>query len=192
MVIKMTEMEKKIRTLENEIARLKRENELQNRLEHIKSMAEKRDMSREEEINNLIHEYADLKMDIDELLPRILNMLTVSKCLKENGYIGSEFHYYGISLYNNNSRGVSMDCVINSGNLHDGFVQAKPFKNVETEDWDLNVENWFYEMLNNKGHGHEWRVKYATNMLNAMKEFVNNFDKFENKFYEYAENPRER
>lgn len=185
----MTETEIKIKNLENEIARLKSESELMNRLEHIKQMAEKRDLSREEEINNLIDEYADLKMSIDDLLPRIVNMIIVSKCLKNNGYSASEFNYYGLTLYNNNSRGISMDCVMDCGNLHDGFVTVKPFMNDETEDWDLKVENWFYEMLNKNGCSHYWRVKYANNMLLAMRKFIDNFEKFENKFYAYAENP---
>lgn len=185
----MTEMEMKIKNLENEIARLKSESELQNRLEHIKQMANKRDLSREEEIDNLIHEYADLKMSIDDLLPRIVNMITVSQCLKDNGYIARELHYCGLSLYNNNSRGVSMECVMNCGNLYDGFVTAKPFMNAEIGDWDLKIETWFYEMLNNKIHGHDWKVKYANNMLYAMRKFIDNFEKFENKFYAYAENP---
>lgn len=185
----MTEMEMKIKNLENEIARLKSESELQNRLEHIKQMANKRDLSREEEIDNLIHEYADLKMSIDDLLPRIVNMITVSQCLKDNGYSASEFNYYGLSLYNNNSRGVSIDYVANCCSLYEGFVRAKPFMNSEIEDWDLKIETWFYEMLNNKGHGHDWRVKYANNMLLAMRKFIDNFEKFENKFYAYAENP---
>ena len=185
----MTNIEIKIKNLENEIARLKSESELQNRLEHIKQMANKRDVSREEEVNNLIHEYADLKMDIDDLLPRIVNMITVSQCLKDNGYSASEFHYYGLTLYNNNSRGISMDCVMNCGNLYEGFVEVKPFMNNEIEDWDLKVENWFYEMLNKNNQGHDWKVKYATNMLNAMRKFIDNFEKFENKFYAYAENP---
>ncbi len=189
MVIRMTEMEKRIKSLENEIARLKSANALQNRLANIKEMANERDVSREEEINNLIHEYADLKMSIDELLPRIMDMVTVAQCLKDNNYYGSEFHYYGLSLYNNKTRGISMDCVINCGNLSDGFVGVKPFKNEETDDWDLKIETWFYEMLNDKGHGHEWKVKYATNMLTAMKIFIENFEKFETKFYAYAENP---
>ena len=185
----MTETEIKIKNLENEIARLKSESELQNRLEHIKQMANKRDLSREEEINNLIYEYADLKMSIDELLPRIVNMVTVSQCLKDNGYSASEYSYYGLTLYNSKSRGVSVDCVIDCGNLYEGFVTAKPFMNSEIEDWDLKVENWFYEMLNKNGHGHDWKVRYATNMLNAMRKFVNNFEKFEEKFYAYANNP---
>lgn len=188
----MTETEIKIKNLENEIARLKSESELMNRLEHIKQMAEKRDLSREEEINNLINEYADLKMSIDDLLPRIVNMIIVSKCLKNNGYSASEFHYYGLSLYNTNRWGISMDCVMDDGNLYDGFVKVKPFMNDETEDWDLKVENWFYEMLNKDkdGYSHDWRVKHANNMLLAMRKFIDNFEKFENKFYAYAENPK--
>ena len=185
----MTEIETRIKNLENEIATLKSEKELQNRMEHIKNMARKRDISREEEIDNLIEEYADLKMSIDDLLPRIVNMITVSQCLKDNGYSASEYQYYGLSLYNNNRRGISIDCVINCGSLYEGFVRVKPFMDNEIEDWDLKIETWFYEMLNNKEHGHDWRVKYANNMLLAMKKFVNNFDKFESKFYTYAENP---
>lgn len=185
----MTDMEKKIKNLENEIARLKSESELQNRLEHIKQMANKRDLSREEEINNLIHEYADLKMSIDELFDRMVNIVTVYDCLKENGYntsVVSPIHMddcrRGLGYFEFYSN-------FDSCNMYQGYVSVRLFNN---EDCDLEISNLFYKIINGKdyrGYSHEWRVEHATNMLNAMKKFINNFDKFEEKFYECAENP---
>lgn len=187
----MANVEIKIKNLENEIARLKSENALQNRLEHIQNMAVKRDLSREEEINALTHKYTDLKMSIDELLPRIVNMFKVAKCLKDNGYCASSWYYNRIKLHDNETWGKSISCYLDSSNLYLGFVNVKLFFNNEIEDWDLTVETWFYEMLDKEeGHRHEWKVERATNMLCAMETFLENFDKFEENFYEYAENPK--
>ena len=122
-------------------------------------------------------------MSIDELLPRIVNIFKVVMCLKDNGYYASSRYYNGIKLYDNETWGKGLYCSLNNG-----FVEVKLFFNNEIEDWDLTVQNWFYEILE-EGCEHKRKIERATNMLRAMEMFLENFNKFEEGFYEYAENP---
>lgn len=187
----MTEIETRIKNLENEIATLKSEKELQNRMEHIKNMARKRDVSREKEIDNLIGEYVDLKMSIDNLFDRMVNIIKVNDCLAENGY--RKFrgcNKIDIIDRRNSYHHVEFGYSTNELSLFSGYVFVRIYNNDEI---DLKIDNSFYAYLTEKSaytdYSHEWKVEHANNDLNAMRKFLDNFDEFERRFYEYAENP---
>ena len=176
----MTEKENKIRELENEIARLKSENELESRLEHIKNMAIKRDLSRAEELDNLTGEYADLKMAIDNLLPRMENLQTVRQCLRDNN-IRVPHNEYGIEMFNDTAWGMGFSYCENKLCLNDGFVKVFLYEN-EFGEMDLDVKTNFIHVRDNEN---DWKrkIRIMNNHLTAMRDFIINFDKFEKYFY---------
>ena len=176
----MTEKENKIRELENEIARLKSENELENRLEHIKNMAIKRDLSRAEELDNLTSEYADLKMQIDDLLPRMENLQIVRQCLKDNN-LHVPYDKYEIQMYNNETWGMGFSHCENSLCTSDGYVDVKLYEN-EFGEMDCNVKTNFIYIRDNENNWSR-KIRVMNNHLTAMRNFIINFDKFEKYFY---------
>ena len=184
--------EMRIKELENEIATLKSESALQNRLASIKQKAEKRDLAHDEEISELIEEYISLREQISNLNDRIVNIFKVRKEILANGFTleprynptDTKINFSNINvepyheLYINNrmwhgSRYITVRCNGNAISIYTEF----------NEKLQANFNHY-----NNQEKNHKQKVSCLNACLIAMRDFVKDFDDFETDFYNQVDN----
>lgn len=188
----MTEIETRIKNLENEIATLKSEKELQNRLANIKQKAERRDLAQDEEISELVDEYISLRERISNLQTRIENIFKVRREILANGFT-LKARYNPINILINFSN-------INVEPYHSLYIDDSGWHacrhiRVDYNEDDINIYTEFDEKLkanfnyySNQEKNHEQKVSCLNACLIAMRDFVKDFDDFETDFYNQVDN----
>ena len=187
----MNNIEKEIRNLENEIAKLKSKNALQSRLEHIKNKANERDTAIRNEIENLTFEYAELKIDVDCLADRILNIVEIARELKRNKFefstellgLSSEkikFFKHDYVYYGKFTLGIG-----SSANMNNPWVFIELFFNDETMEEDINVRTTYADTIEkNIYFSDEKKIEILKQSITALTRFLADFDNFEKRFYD--------
>lgn len=184
--------EMRIKELENEIATLKSESALQNRLASIKQKAEKRDLAHDEEISELIDEYISLREQIYNLENRIVNIFKVRREILANGFTLK-------SRYNPTNTKINFSN-INVEPYHALYIDDKTWHGsryitVRCNGNVISVYTEFDEKLkanfncyNNQAENHKKKVDCLNACLIAMRDFIKDFDDFETNFYNQVDN----
>ena len=187
----------KIRELENEIARLKSESKLNERLEHIKKKAEERAKTEEEEMGDFCDRYIDLCEGIAGLRDRILNIFKIKNELLKNGFTFK-------TRYNPTRNLIVMSsdkdklCIDDVRWHRCRHIEVVPWLN-DCDEEDIMVKTDFYTELRRvvcrgqfgySTYAENYRAKKLAleTCLKVMEDFLIDFDKFEEDFYNQIDN----
>lgn len=177
--------EMKIKQLENQIARLKSESALQNRINHICKAYEQKTRTQNDEIDELTHRYADLKMEIDEYCGRISNIFTLLSELKEHNFnITNRYIPLNDKIRFNIEKGNYL--TVTNTLWHPCRWVSVEFYYNDVDEPDLTVESGFYEATH-RYKDHKDKVSRMEACLYAMQNFINDFNDFEKYVFDFVD-----
>lgn len=184
----MTRAENKIKELETEIAELKKEHEIEKRIEHIVALAKERKQSKEEEDMNLYHKWENLRDEmLTSLESRMIAIMRLSRALKENGFeLPKEWWCYD----NNDTNGikfVGLDCQIvtlkKDGTYCEMIMYEQGYEPNTDYYCDICTEYYYDRECKNIDES----ISLLKKSIMVMELFVADFDRFEKAFYDYLD-----
>lgn len=185
----MTKAENKIKELETEIAELKKEHEIEKRIEHIVALAKERKQSKEEEDMNLYHQWESMEDKIYTLAyDRIVTILRLSKALKENGFELPEEWWCRDNSDTNGIKfvGLTEEAIVlkKDGTYCDVSLEEISYNNKDTEYY-CNVYTEYYH--DRQCESIDESISLLKKSIMAMELFIADFDRFEKAFYDYLD-----
>lgn len=185
----MTRAENKIKELETEIVELKKEHEIEKRIEHIVALAKERKQSKEEEDMKLYHKWENLRGEMcTSLESRAIAIMRLSRALKENGFELPEKWY----RYDNNDTNIikfvgltDEIIVLTKDNTYcEMIMQTVSYGNKDTEYYcDIDTEYYYDRECENIDES----ISLLKKSIMAMELFIADFDRFEKAFYDYLD-----
>ena len=180
----MTVAEKKIENLEKEIVELKKEHEIELRIEHIIAIAKEKKHKKEEEDKALYAEWENLLNELYSLEDRMVAIMRISKALKENKIeLPKEWWHCD----NSDTDGIKF-----VGIVSEIIVLKKDGTYCEVsldgfnEEYYCNVATEYYYDMECKDVDESIAILKRSIMV--MKLFLADFDRFEKAFYDYVDN----
>ena len=180
----MTVAEKKIEKLEKEIVDLKKEHEIELRIEHIIAIANEKKHKKEEEDKALYTEWENLLDKLYSLEDRLVAIMRISKALKENEIeLPKEWWHYD----NSDTNGIKF-----VGIVSEIIVLKKDGTYCEVsldgfnEEYYCNIATEYYYDIKCKNIDESIAILKRSIMV--MKLFLTDFDRFEKEFYDYVDN----
>lgn len=181
----MTVAEKKIENLEKEIVELKKEHEIELRIEHIIAIAKEKKHKKEEEDKALYAEWENLLMGkLYSLEDRMVAIMRISKALKENEIeLPKEWWHYdnsdtdGIKFV-----GIASEIIV----LKKDGTYCEACLDGFNEEYYCNIATEYYYDMECKDIDESIAILKRSIMV--MKLFLADFDRFEKAFYDYVDN----
>lgn len=178
----------KIKSLENQIATLKSEKALQDRLYNIQKRAKEREDDYQSKIDELTERYADLKMQIDEYCGRISNLFALRDELMTNGYELPDRYdpRYNLIHFRDNTEIFVEDTFWHSCRK----ITVRLFFD-ENDEPDIVVDTEFFKgrrTYRNRRAYSDLEINSMEACLIAMNDFIKDFDDFEKYVFDYVDN----